>query len=206
MKNSIKASTALALSLALSACSSMGGPKSEMLYSAVESQKIAADLPVEVRRASDPVCATFYNNVAGYIAQPRSSGLGGNGLVKTIALGTLSGLVSGGVGSIGLGSTFAELAVASAASQVVYQTGDKVWDSTLGGTPDPKLKPSDGMLKQIEKATNELRCPTPDIAALTLRASAIQAQGAIQAKGAIQAQQAAQQAIQAQQTAQTIGN
>ena len=124
--------------------------------------------------ASNPTCLTFYENTAKFAALPANPTVPtgpsfGGSLMKTLVLGTLSGLASGGIGAIGIDNSFANAALIGTASQVTYNTGSTMYDKIVGtGIPDvpaaavPELSP----LQEIQKAAATLGCPAPDRAAI----------------------------------------
>ena len=127
--------------------------------------------------SSDPTCLTFYKNTTDFVSLPAdlnvpSAPSFGSSLTKTLVLGTLAGVVSGGVAAVGIGNSFAEAALIGTASQVTYNTGGTVYDKIVGPKPAaetdvPALEP----MQEIRKAAETIGCPAPDqasIAALKL--------------------------------------
>jgi len=127
------------------------------------------------RKATDPTCLTFYKNTTNFVSLPADLGAGGSAapsfggtLMKTMVLGTLAGVASGGVSALGIGNSFAEAALIGTASQVTYNAGSTVYDKIVTPTPDvevpatPALEP----LQEIQKAAAILGCPAPDQAAI----------------------------------------
>jgi len=120
----------------------------------------------------------FYKNTATYVeaynAQseivPKAPGGGfAMGLLKTVAFGTVAGAASGGIGSLGIGSSFLELALAGAANQVVFQGSNAALDAvTGGGATDVVEAPALSPLSQIEAAAAKIGCPAPDAESLGL--------------------------------------
>ena len=76
----------------------------------------AADL-VPTLSASNPTCVQFYKNTANFVSLPSADvslpsapsgpSFGGT-LLKTLVLGTLSGVASGGVAALGISNSFAD--------------------------------------------------------------------------------------------------
>ena len=139
----------------------------------------AADL-VPTLSASNPTCLQFYKNTANFVSLPSADvslpsapsgpSFGGT-LLKTLVLGTLSGVASGGVAALGIGNSFAEAALIGTVSQVTYNTGSTVYDGIVGksgaddvpGVADvPALTP----MQEITKAAATLGCPAPDVASI----------------------------------------
>lgn len=169
--------------LALTACQTTGPamPSEAMLLSSIPVEKISPEgAAISQLSTANPTCVEFYKNSAvfaeAYKAQlgdlPKAPGGGfGSSLLKTVALGTLAGAASGGVGSLGIGSSFLELALASTASQVVFQGGNTALEAVAGNKE--KSVATDAMvpaspLMQIETAAAKIGCPAPDAAALGL--------------------------------------
>lgn len=139
----------------------------------------AADL-VPTLSASNPTCVQFYKNTANFVSLPSADvslpsapsgpSFGGT-LLKTLVLGTLSGVASGGVAALGISNSFAEAALIGTVSQVTYNTGSTVYDGIVGksgaddvpGVADvPALTP----MQEITKAAATLGCPAPDVASI----------------------------------------
>ena len=163
--------------LSLCACQTTApvSSPSETLLADIDTSTISQAGTTTLLNSSDPKCLTFYKNTSAYVAQPAALNAGvptglsfGSSLLKTVVLGTLAGAVSGGVASVGIGSSFAEAALIGTASQVTYNAGDTVYDSIVGKpevpvTPEvPVLEP----MQEIEKAAGVLGCPAPDAAAI----------------------------------------
>lgn len=155
--------------LSLTACQTLGmggGPSlptaDSILLGGVDVPAISESVSVPQLSTSNPTCLKFYENVASFAAIPTAQlaldvpGLPGvpgvpgvpglpqgpsfgSSLVKTLVLGTLSGVVGGGVSALGIESNFVANALAGTASQVTYNAGSTVYDSILGGNklPDP---------------------------------------------------------------------
>jgi len=159
MSHSFKHCAVITLTLAsLAACQTTNTAKEspkDILFAGV-SEKVN---PVSKRSAEDPTCLTFYGNATQYIAQPDGKKMA-TGFAKTLALGALSGIAAGGVGAIGISSSFVELALASTANQVVYKGGEKALDKMTGA--EGALTP----VEEIEDAASELGCPPPSKAAM----------------------------------------
>lgn len=182
--------------VSLSACSST--PKfatpGDMLLGGIEKPvEAATGLSIPSLSSTSPTCVDFYANTVDFLSLPSGSfspdGLNvpqgpsfGDQMLKTLVLGTLSGVVSGGVSALGINNGFAESALIGTASQVTYNVGSSVYDEVIGdGVPEtpqvpevavetpsvPKLSP----MQEIQKAAANIGCPAPsqsDIAALNL--------------------------------------
>ena len=145
--------------LALTACQTTGGTKEtpeQILFSGVAAEKIDSGAKLS---AENPTCLAFYSNTTRYISQP-NGGKVAKGFAKTLALGVLSGTAAGGVGAIGISSSFVELALAGAANQVVYQGGEAALDKATGDAD--ALTPTE----EIEDAAARIGCPPPSKAAM----------------------------------------
>lgn len=169
--------------LALTACqtTSPAIPSDAMLLSSIPAEKISPAGAAKTQLSStNPTCVEFYKNSAVFAeaykdqlgVAPKAAGGGfGGGLLKTVALGTLAGAASGGVGSLGIGSSFLELALASTASQVVFQGSNEALDAISKNKAEGELAgaaESVSPLAQIETAAAKIGCPAPDAAALGL--------------------------------------
>ena len=95
--------------------------------------------------------------------------------MRTLVLGTLSGVASGGVAAIGIDNAFAEAALAGTANQVTYQMGGKAYDSIMKKDPTavPTI-PASQQLADIENAAKLIGCPAPDANALAPVQAAVQ--------------------------------
>ncbi len=173
--------------VALSACSTT--PKfatpGDMLLADLEAPVASAPgLSVPSLSSTSPTCVQFYANTVDFISlptgglnAPQGPSLGGQ-ILKTVVLGTLSGLTSGGVSALGINNSFAESALIGTTSQVTYNVGNTLYDDIVGDsipeveapveTPGvPELTP----MQEIRKAAGAIGCPAPsesDIAALDL--------------------------------------
>jgi len=169
MKNSVAALAVMAI-LSVSACQTTGAAQSanDTLYANIEADKISASGDASRLSATDSTCVTFYQNTASYITQPATvpGKSAGSGLLKTLVLGSLAGVASGGVAALGVRSSFAEAALVGTVSQVTYNTGDTIYDKIIGPdeveTEETPLTP----MEEIEAAAKALGCPSPDKAAL----------------------------------------
>lgn len=157
MRHNILKITALTtLTFAAAACQTTGptatsATPQQQLFSSIQASKYDGTLAAMQRTAEDPVCLQFYGNAAQYLARNKSSG-GGSGIIKTVGLGILAGVASGGVSAIGIGSAFIETAVASTANQIVFQGGQKILSDTAGPkTADPMLN--------VSASAERLGCP-----------------------------------------------
>jgi len=164
--------------LALTACQTTGAVKSadELLFSAIPAEKISTEgAAISQLSTSNPTCVSFYQNAAKFAGlpevAPKAPGGGfGVGLLKTIAFGTVAGAASGGVGSLGIGSSFLELALAGAANQVVFQGSNAAFNAVTGdgGAKVAGELPALSPLSQIEAAAAKIGCPAPDADSLGL--------------------------------------
>jgi len=191
--------------LALGACSTTSALKSpdSLLLASIPAEKIGVDVGTVTKLAtSDPICVEFYQN-AGKFAElalaeapglpgaPDVPGLGGGGfgmeLLKTLALGTVAGAASGGIGSLGISSSFLELALAGAANQVVFQGANTALDVVTAGKDDKAEAVSEAgeaeaaseageaaapvelsPIQYIEAAAEKIGCLAPDAESLGL--------------------------------------
>ena len=86
--------------------------------------------------------------------------------MKTIVLGTLAGVVSGGVAAAGISSSFLEAAVIGTASQVTYNAGGTVYDKIVSQDAPVPAVPALDPLQEIANAAALIGCPAPDAAAI----------------------------------------
>ncbi len=156
----------------------------DTLLMGIDADKISADGVTAPRLSSlDPGCQTFNTNAAKFaevvvsqVNLPKAPGGGlGTNLLKTVAFGTLAGAASGGVGSLGIGSSFLELALAGAANQVVFQGSNAAYEAVTSkmGKKDLEIGGVGGMLSpyaKIQEAAAQIGCPAPGMAALGLDA------------------------------------
>lgn len=160
--------TAVAV-LSLAACQTTGAAQSpsQTLYSNIDVANISETGTATRRSGTDSVCVTFYQNTASYVAQPASvKPKGGSGLLKTLVLGSLAGVASGGVAALGISSSFAEAALIGTASQMTYNTGETVYDKIVGPDDVQDTETALTPMEEIEKAAAALGCPAPDKLAL----------------------------------------
>jgi len=148
----------------------------EMLLSGISADKITPEgtSPVTLSQ-QDPTCVSFYKNAATFASvsagAPKAPGGGfATGLLKTIAFGTVAGAASGGVGSLGIGSSFLELALAGAANQVAFQGSSAAFNAVTGaGTKDAAAAATAlSPYQKIEAASAKIGCPAPDAGPLGL--------------------------------------
>ncbi len=179
---SITLTAAVFAVISLSGCQTIGSSGSDALLSGIPADKIApvvdadasadgtvnaAGVSVDVMspamslaasqiRASgaNPVCGQFNMNSLAYIANPAGSGMG-IGLLKTIALGTIAGVASGGVSALGIGSSFVENTVAGTVNQVVFNSAKPVVDSIF-----PAAESTD-VAADLSSAAERVGCPNP---------------------------------------------
>lgn len=160
--------------LSLCACqttSAITSP-SETLLAGIDTSADTASGFTKIRNASDPTCLAFYKNTTNFVAMPadlNASGPSfGGTLMKTMVLGTLAGVTSGGVAALGIGNSFAEAALIGTASQVTYNAGSTVYDKIVTPTPEPEAAevPALEPMQEIQKAAALLGCPAPDQAAI----------------------------------------
>jgi len=153
----------------------------DLLLAGIDADKISADGVSASRLSSQsPVCQTFNKNAMSFaevvisqadvIPKPPGGGLGTN-LLKTIAFGTIAGAASGGVGSLGIGSSFLELALAGAANQVVYQGSDAAYNAVTSKIGEKSLEGAAEIIspyQKIQAAAAQIGCPAPGLSALGL--------------------------------------
>jgi len=165
--------------LSLAACQTTSGVTSanDVLLSDISTPEISQAGTTRLMASNSPTCLKFYENTAMYVAMP-SADLNaptgpsfGDKVLKTVVLGTLSGLVGGGVSALGIESGFVEAALIGTAGQVTYQLGDTVYDDIVGTGDNQPVVPPLTPMEEIQKAAALLGCPAPDqasIAALNL--------------------------------------
>jgi len=85
---------------------------------------------------------------------PKRPSFGGK-MLKTVALGALSGVVGGGVSAIGIDNNFWETMLVGTASQITYDTGETVYDSIVGGAADGSA-PKDPTIADVTAAAEGL--------------------------------------------------
>lgn len=159
----------------------------DLLLAGIDADKISVDgISAGSLSSLNPVCQTFNKNSAKFaevvisqanvIPKPPGGGFGTN-LLKTIAFGTVAGAASGGVGSLGIGSSFLELALAGAANQVVFQGSNVAYDAVASKIGDKGLgKGLEGAAailspyEKIQAAAAQIGCPAPGLTALGLDA------------------------------------
>jgi hypothetical protein len=148
---------------------------SDVLLSDISTAEISGTSAARLLSTSSPTCLKFYENTAAFAALPTAELNGvptpsfGGQLMKTLILGTLSGVASGGVSALGIESQFLESALIGTAGQVTYQAGSTVYDQIVGtGIPEPVVPsvPALSPMQEIEKAAAVLGCPAPDQAAI----------------------------------------
>jgi hypothetical protein len=164
--------------LSLTACqttSAVTSP-SDVLLSDLSTTSLPESGAKTLLNSNSPTCLKFYENTATFAALPASdlnvpTGPSFSGqLLKTVALGVLSGVAGGSVSALGIESQFLESALVTTAGQVTYQAGSTVYDEIVGtGMPDPAIPavPALSPLEEIQKAANLLGCPAPDAAAIS---------------------------------------
>lgn len=147
--------------LTLVACQTLGsgGTKDEILFAGLEDKRATETQAAPSRDEDSTTCLRFYANATKYAAQPQGASFA-SGLMKTVAIGTISGIASGGVAALGISSAFVEAAVIGTTSQVVYTTADQGWDKAFGKNEavDP--------VTEISASAQEVGCPPPSDAAL----------------------------------------
>jgi len=178
---SLTLTVAMLAVISMSGCQTLGG-SSDALLSGIPAEKIApivdatssVDGSVNVpgvsvdvmspamslaasqirASGSNPVCGQFNMNSLAYIANPAGSGMG-IGLLKTIAVGAIAGVASGGVSALGIGSSFVENTVAGTVNQVVFNAAKPVMDSVF-----PAAESTD-MAAELSSAAERVGCPNP---------------------------------------------
>ena len=168
----------------MSACQTMpsanlANPNDILLSDIATSSAGSSVVPTKLS-AANPTCLKFYDNTASYMAAvqaaqaaPQGPSFGGL-LMRTLVLGTLSGVASGGVAAIGIENAFAEAALAGTANQVTYQMGGKAYDSIMKKDPSGKVIPAQQQMVDIENAAKLIGCPAPDANALAPVQAAVQ--------------------------------
>ncbi len=161
--------------LSLTACQTTPTSPSDVLLSDLGTSSVSETGATTLLSSSSPTCLKFYENTATFAALPAAdlnvpTGPSfGRQLLKTVALGALSGVAGGGVSALGIESQFLESALITTAGQVTYQAGSTVYDEIVGtGAPDPAVPtvPALTPMQEIQKAANLLGCPAPDAAAI----------------------------------------
>lgn len=167
-----------AVALSLCACqttSAIPSPSDTLLANIDSSAISPLGSATTLLNSSDPTCLKFYQNTTSFVSLPADLNVGvgrpsfGAGLMKTIVLGTLAGVASGGVAAIGIQSSFLEAAVIGTASQVTYNAGSTVYDKIVSPTtPEPVVPavPALEPLQEIQNAAAAIGCPAPDTAAI----------------------------------------
>ena len=168
-----------ALSLCACQTTSPITPPSETLLAGLETSSNAQTGSTKLLSANDPTRLTFYKNTTAFVSQPADFGVNGpstpsfgGSLMKTLVLGTLAGVASGGVAAIGIGNSFAEAALIGTASQVTYNTGGSIYDKIVTPEADPEAQAEAKAIaaldpmQEIQKAAAILGCPAPDQAAI----------------------------------------
>jgi len=163
--------------LSLAACQTTphANSASDVLLSDITTPSLSASGATTMLSSSNPTCLKFYENTASFaalpaagVSAPKGPSFGGQ-LLRTVVLGTLSGVVGAGVGELGIESRFAEAALIGTANQVTYQTGGMVYDKVVkNNAPNPATPnvPALTQMQEIEKAANMIGCPAPDAAAI----------------------------------------
>lgn len=171
MKFSHIAAVATVLST-LSACQTMGGATptaNEVLLAGVEMPVVKENASIPQLSTSNPICLKFYQNTATYVDLPLAGssrpGLGGM-VLKTLVLGTLSGVTGGAVTAAGIESAFVESALIGTASQVTYNVGETVYDEVVQGDAPVAATAAVEPMTEITKAAAQLGCPAPDVNAI----------------------------------------
>lgn len=170
--------------ISMSACQTMPSAKlanpNDILLSDITASSIDGSTVPTKLSAANPTCLKFYENTASYMATvqaaqatPQGPSFGGL-LMRTLVLGTLSGVASGGVAAIGIENAFAEAALAGTANQVTYQMGGKAYDSIMKKDPSGQVIPAAEQMADIENAAKLIGCPAPDANALAPVQAAVQ--------------------------------
>ncbi len=155
----------------------------DLLLAGIDADTISADgISASSLSSQNPACQTFNKNAAKFaevvisqanvVPKPPGGGLGTN-LLKTIAFGTLAGAASGGVGSVGIGSAFLELALAGAANQVVFQGSNAAYNAATSSAGKKGLEGAAEIIppyQKIQTAAAQIGCPAPGITTLGLDA------------------------------------
>lgn len=171
--------------ISMSACQTMPSANlanpNDILLSDVTTSSIDGSVVPTKLSAANPTCLKFYENTASYMAAVQAAQAAPQGpsftdlLLRTLVLGTLSGVASGGVAAIGIENAFAEAALAGTANQVTYQLGGKAYDSVMKKDPAAAIViPESQQLADIENAAKLIGCPAPDANALAPVRAAVQ--------------------------------
>lgn len=155
----------------------------DLLLAGIDADKISADgISASSLSSQNPVCQTFNKNAskfadvvisqANVVPKPPGGGLGTN-LLKTIAFGTVAGAASGGVGSLGIGSSFLELALAGAANQVVFQGSNAAYNAVTSSKAKKAIDGAADIMspyQKVQAAAAQIGCPAPGLSTLGLDA------------------------------------
>lgn len=142
--------SALALSsvylFGLTACAT--APKAETLMAGI-SPTITKPLPDgQLRAETDPICMSFYKNAQTYIAASNKPNPGGQ-FLKSVGIGVLAGVATGGIASSGINSTVGQIAAQQAASNAVSQGSHLA----LQGSKKSSIQ------SKISAAAEQISCP-----------------------------------------------
>lgn len=148
---------------------------SDVLLSDISTPSVSGSSATTLLSSSNPTCLKFYENTGAFVTMSAADISGAKGpsfgsqLMRTVVLGTLSGVVGGGVAAMGIDSAFTEAALVGTANQVTYQAGGAVYDKVVTpDAPNPATPavPALTQMQEIEKAASLLGCPAPDAASI----------------------------------------
>lgn len=105
---------------------------------------------------TNPTCAQFNINTLAFATKPETPTFG-TGLLKTIIMGTVAGVASGGVSSLGIGSPFIASALAGTANQVAFSGAKPLADKVV---PKNSFTGTEKELL-IKSAAEKIDCPYP---------------------------------------------
>ena len=104
----------------------------------------------------NPTCAQFNMNALALSATPTTPSAG-TGLMKTIALGVIAGVASGGVASLGIGSAFVEATAVGTANQVIFNGATPIVDKVI---PDSSVGLTERGIA-LQDSAERVGCPNP---------------------------------------------
>lgn len=136
-----------AFMMGLTACAT--APKAETLMTGISPTAISKPLPAgQMRAETDPICVNFYKNSRTFIAESNKPDPGGN-FLKTVGIGVLAGVATGGIATSGINSTVGRIAAAQAANTAVHQGSNLA----LQGAKKSSIQ------AKISKAAEQISCP-----------------------------------------------
>jgi len=130
----------------LTACAT--APKAETLMTGI-SPTAAKPLPAgQLRAETDPICVSFYKNARTFIAESNKPDPGGQ-FLKSVGIGVLAGVATGGIATSGINSTVGQIAAQQAASTAVYQGSNLA----LSGAKKSNVQ------SKVSAAAEQISCP-----------------------------------------------